>query len=82
LLQRKLDASEQTLHTYTRQDAQLVLKGQEFEADFTLLPISVFLQKGTRLQLLLASGDDATFAPSGGYEASISSPSQLELPVK
>ncbi len=82
LLQRKLDASEQTLHTYTRQDAQLVLKGQEFEADFTLLPISVFLQEGTRLQLLLASGDDATFSPSGGYDVSISSSSQLELPVQ
>jgi hypothetical protein len=82
LLHRKLDASEQTLHTYTRQDAQPVLKDLETDADLTLLPTSVFLQKGTRLQLLLASGDEATFASSGEYEATISSSSQLELPVK
>jgi|SRR5271156_5427545 len=71
LLQRKLGVSEQTLHTYARQDAQSVPKDQGFEADFTLLPTSVFLQKGTRLQLLLASGDDSTFTTSGEYEASI-----------
>ncbi len=82
LLHRKLDASEQTLHTYTRRDAQPVPKDQETDADLTLLPTSVFLQKGTRLQLLLASGDEATFASSGEYEATISPSSQLELPVK
>ena len=82
LLHRKLDASEQTLHTYTRRDAQPVLKDPETDADLTLLPTSVFLQKGTRLQLLLASGDEATFASSGQYEATISPSSQLELPVK
>jgi putative CocE/NonD family hydrolase len=82
LLHRKLDASEQTLHTYTRRDAEPVPKDQEFEADLTLLPISVSLQKGTRLQLLLASGDNATFASSREYEVTIFSSSQLELPVK
>jgi len=57
-------------------------KDQETEADLLLLPTSVFLRKGTRLQLLLASGDEAAFASSGDYEATIFSSSQLELPVK
>jgi uncharacterized protein len=81
LLQRKLDASQQTLHTYRRRDAQPAPRDQEIEADLTLFPTSVLLRSGTRLQLLLASGDDATFASSGGYEATIASSSQLELPV-
>jgi hypothetical protein len=82
LLHRKLDTSEQTLHSYTRRDAEPVPQNQETEADLTLLPTSVFLQKGTRLRLLLASGDQATFASSAEYEATISASSQLELPVK
>jgi hypothetical protein len=82
LLHRKLDASEQTLHTYTRRDAQPVPKDQETDVDLTLLPTSVFLQKGTRLRLMLASGDEATFASSGGYDATISASPQLELAVK
>jgi hypothetical protein len=65
LLHRKLDASQQTLHTYTHRDAQPVPEDQEIEADLTLLPISVLLRKGTHLQLLLASGDDATFVSQG-----------------
>jgi len=82
LLHRILDDSEQTLHTYTHRDAQQIPKDQEMKADLTLLPTSVFLQKGTRLQLLLAGGDGATFSSSGGYEATVSSSSELELPVK
>ena len=82
LLHRKLDNAQQTLHTYTRRDAQPMPKDQETEADLLLLPTSVFLRKGTRLQLLLASGDEAAFASSGDYEATIFSSSQLELPVK
>ena len=82
LLDRKLDASEQTLHTYTRRNAQPIRGDGEIAADLTLLPTSVFLQKGTRLQLLLASGDNATFATFGAYEVTISPSSQLELPVQ
>jgi predicted acyl esterase len=82
LLHRKLDNSQQTLHTYTRRDAQPMPKDQNTEADLMLLPTSVFLTKGSRLQLLLASGDEAAFASSGAYEATIFSSSQLELPVK
>jgi predicted acyl esterase len=82
LSQRKLAAAEQTLHTYRRRDAQSVPKDQEIEADLTLVPTSVLLQSGTRLQLLLASGDDATFASSESYEATVASSSQLELPVR
>jgi putative CocE/NonD family hydrolase len=82
LSQRKFAASEQTLHTYTRRDAQSVSKDQEIEADLTLLPTSVLLRSGTRLQLLLASGDDGTFASTATYEATIFSRSQLELPVR
>lgn len=82
LLLRKLLSSQQTLHSYAHRDAQAVPKDQELEADLTLLPTSVFLKKGSRLQLLLASGDDRTFSTSGGYEATIFSSSQLELPVK
>jgi uncharacterized protein len=81
LLHRKRDASQQTLHTYTHRDAQPVPVHQEIEADLTLLPTSVLLKKGTRLRLLLASGDDATFVSSGPYEASILGSSQLQLPV-
>jgi uncharacterized protein len=81
LIQRKLATSEQTLHTYAKKDALPVTKGQEMEADLTLLPTSALLAKGMRLRLLLASGDDATFATSGEYAAQIFGASRLELPV-
>jgi hypothetical protein len=81
LIQRKLAPSEQTLHTYVKKDALPVKKGEEMEADLTLLPTSVRLAKGMRLRLLLASGDEATFATSGEYEAQISGASHLELPI-
>jgi putative CocE/NonD family hydrolase len=81
LLHRKLDTSQETLHTYTHRDAQPVPEDQEIEADLTLLPISVLLKKDTRLRLLLASGDDATFVSSGPYAANIFASSQLQLPV-
>ena len=82
LIQRKLNAAEQTLHTYAKSDAQPVPKDGEMEADLTLLPTSVRLAKGMRLRLLLASGDEATFATSGEYEAQILGSSRLELPVR
>jgi putative CocE/NonD family hydrolase len=82
MIQRKLNTSEQTLHTYTKKDAQPVTKDAEMEADLTLLPTSVLLPKGMRLRLVLASGDNATFATSGDYEAKISGASRLELPVR
>ncbi|HYL82615.1 MAG TPA: CocE/NonD family hydrolase [Candidatus Angelobacter sp.] len=82
LIQRKLNAGEQTLHTYAKKDAETVVKGGEMEADLTLLPTSVLLAKGMRLRLLLASGDDATFATSGEYEAQIFGASHLELPIR
>ena len=80
--ERKLNTLEQTLHTTARKDAQPVAKGVEMEADLTFLPTSVLLLKGTRLRLLLASGDEATFATSGEYQAEISASSRLELPVR
>ena len=82
LIQRRLNTSEQTLHTYAKADARPVTKDTEMEADLTLLPTSVLLRKGMRLRLILASGDDATFATSGDYEAKISGASSLELPVR
>jgi hypothetical protein len=82
LIHRKLNTSEQTLHTYAKKDAQPVTKDAEMDADLTLLPTSVLLPKGMRLRLLLASGDNATFATSGDYEAKISGASRLELPVR
>ena len=82
LIHRKLDASQQTLHTYEKKDAEPVTKEAEMEADITLLPTSVLLTKGMRLRLLLASGDEATFATSGEYEAQILGASRLELPVR
>ena len=81
LMQRKLATSEQTLHAYVKKDALPVAKGEEMEADLTLFPTSVRLAKGMRLRLLLASGDDATFATSGQYEAQIFGASRLELPI-
>jgi uncharacterized protein len=81
LLQRKLNRTEQTLHTYVRRDEQAVAKDAEMEADLTLLPTSVLLPRGTRLHLLLAAGDTSTFATSGEYDAVVSASSQLELPV-
>lgn len=82
LIQRKLNTAEQTLHTYARRDAEPVVKDAEMEADLTLLPTSVLLAKGMRLRLLLASGDDSTFATSGEYEAKIAGASRLELPIR
>ena len=82
LLHRKLNASQQTLHTYAKRDAQAVAKGVEMEADLTLLPTSVLLSKGMRLRLLLASGDTSTFDTSGEFEVSIFPSSRLELPVR
>src|SRR5262249_47621316 len=82
LVHRKIARSEQTLHSYARRDAQPVPKGTPFDADLTLLPTSVLLPKGSRLQLVLASGDSSTFAPTAEYEAQIASASHLELPVR
>lgn len=82
LIQRKLNTAEQTLHTYRRKDAESAVKDTEMEADLTLLPTSVLLAKGMRLRLLLASGDESTFATAGDFEAKISSASRLELPVR
>jgi uncharacterized protein len=82
LIQRKLNATEQTLHTYSKKDAEPVTKDTEMDADLTLLPTSVLLAKGMRLKLMLASGDEATFATSGEYEAQILGTSRLELPVR
>jgi uncharacterized protein len=82
LLHRKLDPSAQTRHSYLRRDAQPVLTDEEMQVELTLLPTSVFLRKGTRIQLWLASGDDSTFPSSGAYNVAISAASRLELPVR
>lgn len=82
LLHRKLNAAEPTLHTYARQDSEAVAKTDAMEADLTLLPTSVLLPKGTRLRLLLASGDSSTFNTSGEFDMNIFSSSSLELPVR
>ena len=82
MIQRKLKTAEQTLHTYRRKDAEQVIKDDEMEADLTLLPTSVLLTKGMRLRLLLAGGDDSTFATSVEYEAKIAGASRLVLPVR
>jgi putative CocE/NonD family hydrolase len=81
ILQRKLNGAQQTLHSYLRVDALPLAKWQEIEADMTLLPISVLIKKDTRLQVVLSSGDNATFASVGGFKAVISSASTLELPI-
>ncbi|HKV42325.1 MAG TPA: CocE/NonD family hydrolase [Blastocatellia bacterium] len=82
LLHRKLNTSEQTLHTYARADALPVVPGQEIEAVVTLLPLSVVLPKGDRLRLLLASNDTSVFAGSAAYEATMLPSSYIELPEK
>lgn len=82
LIQRKLNASEQTLHTFAKKDAEPVAKDGKLEADLTFLPTSLLLAKGMRLRLLLASGDESTFVTSGEYEAQIAGSSRLELPVR
>jgi hypothetical protein len=82
LIHRKLNASEQTLHTYARADALPVVPGQEIEAVVTLLPLSVVLPKGDRLRLLMASDDTSVFAGSLPYEATVLPSSHIELPEK
>jgi putative CocE/NonD family hydrolase len=82
LIHRKLAATEQTLHTYTRADARPVIPGQEMEADITLLPLSVVLPKGDRLRLLLASNDSSVFAGSSAYEATVLPSSRIDVPEK
>jgi hypothetical protein len=80
-LQGRLDTTQQTLHSYRREDALPVPPQREIVAEVTLLPLSVFLRKGYRLQLVLASGDSATFAAESGFAAVISSSSTLTLPI-
>ena len=82
LLDRKLDPSRPTLHSYRRSDAEPVPPGKEIEADLTLLPTSVLLPQGWRLRLLLAAGDSSTFSTSGAYDAIIFSASEIELPAR
>ena len=82
LIDRKLDSTQQTLHSFARQDALPVRTGQQMQADLTFFPVSVILRKGYRLELVLSSGDEATFSNSGAYTATISSESTLELPVR
>jgi putative CocE/NonD family hydrolase len=82
LIHRKLAATEQTRHTYTRADTQPVIPGQELEADITLLPLSVVLPKGDRLRLLLASNDTSVFAGSSAYEATVLPSSRIDVPEK
>jgi putative CocE/NonD family hydrolase len=82
LIHRKLNKSEQTLHTYTRADAAPVPSGKPIEADITLLPMSAVLPKGYRLQLLLASNDTSTFASAPQYGGTVFASSQIDLPEK
>ena len=78
---RKTDASQQTLHSYLRRDAESVPRGKEFEADLALFPISVVLPKGYRLRLSLASGDSPQFGASTVFQATIFASSELDLPA-
>jgi uncharacterized protein len=82
LLQRKLNTAQQTLHSYKRQDASALPTMQDIVADMTLLPLSVLIRKGGHLELLLSSGDNATFTESSEFKAILSSASTLELPVR
>jgi putative CocE/NonD family hydrolase len=82
LIHRKLNAAEQTLHTYTRTDTLPVTPGQEIEADIALLPLSVVLPKGDRVRLLLASNDTSAFARSSAYEAIVLPASRIDVPEK
>lgn len=82
LKQRKIDWSQQTLHSYLQRDAENVPQGKEFEADMTLFPISAVVLKGYRLRLSLASGDGPQFGASRPFQATIFASSELELPAK
>jgi uncharacterized protein len=82
LLQRKLNTAQQTLHSYKRQDVSALPTMQDIVADMTLLPLSVLIRKGAHLELLLSSGDNATFTESSEFKAILSSASTLELPVR
>ncbi|PYP90466.1 MAG: hypothetical protein DMG65_11605 [Candidatus Angelobacter sp. Gp1-AA117] len=79
---RKVDPSQQTLHSYLQRDLEEIPQGKEFEADLTLFPVSALLPRGYRLRLSLASGDTPQFAKSSPFEANIFSTSELELPSK
>lgn len=79
---RKIDASQQTLHSYLQRDAENMPQGKEFEADLTLFPISAVVAGGYRLRLSLASGDRPQFGESRTFQATIFASSELELPVK
>ena len=81
LVHRKVDAMEQTLHTYRRGDAQPVHSGDSVETAITLLPTSVLVPAGYRIRLLLASGDRDNFPGSPAYSAAIDGESRLELPM-
>jgi len=82
LVDRKLNADEQTLHSYFKRDSEPVPQGKEFEADFTLFPLSAVVPEGWRLRILLAAGDSPQFGAATPYKAIIFSSSQLELPSK
>jgi putative CocE/NonD family hydrolase len=79
LIDRKLSAADQTLHTYARRDQEEVPQNKQFEADLTLFPISALIPAGYRLRLSLAANDKSVFASSPPYKATISATSKLEL---
>jgi putative CocE/NonD family hydrolase len=51
-----------SIHTFTRQDALLLVPGETTVAIFMLQPISVLVRAGSRLRLSLAGADRDTFA--------------------
>lgn len=81
LTHRKLEVSQQTLHTFKRRDAEPVPPGEPIRADLSLLPISVVVPRGASLQLLLASDDTSTFAAGGEVAMSVLRASTIELPA-
>lgn len=82
LIHRKLDAAAPALHSYIQQDAQPVKAEDEMDAAIALLPLSALVPKGWRLEILLASGDTATFGTAPTYQATLLGSSRLELPAK
>jgi predicted acyl esterase len=82
LIDRKLTAPDQTLHTYARRDREEVPQNRQFEADLTLFPISALIPAGYLLRLSLAANDKSVFGSSLPYKATIFAISKLEIPVR
>jgi putative CocE/NonD family hydrolase len=82
LIQRKLNTSAPTLHSFLRADVQRITPGAQLDVPIALLPLSVTVPKGYRLRIALAAGELPAFATAGPYTASVRGTSQLDVPMR